>query len=97
MEVLSVEGKARLDEIMTEILSFPRNGPLMVEGFAGEGTTSQQYLVGRSRAARVEAYIITRFRLRPAYVGVVSMGAEATDQGRPGAFKEGVGIVSFYK
>jgi phospholipid/cholesterol/gamma-HCH transport system substrate-binding protein len=96
-EVLSVEGKARLDETMTEILSFPRNGPLMVEGFSGQGTTSQQYLVGRSRAARVEAYIITRFRLRPAYVGVISMGAEAPDQGRPGDFKEGVGIVSFYK
>ncbi len=48
-----MEGKARLDEAMTELLNFPRNGPLMVEGFAGEGTASQQYLVGRQRAVRV--------------------------------------------
>jgi phospholipid/cholesterol/gamma-HCH transport system substrate-binding protein len=97
VEVLSVEGKVTLDETMTELLKFPRNGPLMVEGFAGAGTAPQQYLVGRRRAVRVRTYIITRFNLRPAYVGVVSMGAEPLDGGTPGAFKEGVGVVSFYK
>jgi phospholipid/cholesterol/gamma-HCH transport system substrate-binding protein len=97
MEVLSAEGKARLDETMTELMQLPRNGPLMVEGFAGEGTPSQQYLQGRRRAVQVQSYIIDRFHLRPAYVGVISMGAEPLDQGGPGGFKEGVGVVSFYK
>jgi phospholipid/cholesterol/gamma-HCH transport system substrate-binding protein len=97
VESLSVEGKARLDEAMTELLKFPRNGPIMVEGFAGEGTASQQYLVGRQRAVRVEAYLVGRFFLRPAYVGVISLGAEPSDTGSPGGFKEGVAIVSFYK
>jgi phospholipid/cholesterol/gamma-HCH transport system substrate-binding protein len=97
VESISVEGKARLDEAMTELLKFPRNGPIMVEGFAGEGTASQQYLLSRERAVRVETYLIGRFHLRPAYVGVISMGAEPPDTGSPGAFKEGVGIVSFYK
>ncbi len=97
VEVLSAEGKARLDEAMTELLNFPRNGPLMVEGYAGEGTASQKYLAGRQRAVRVQAYIVGRFKLRPAYVGVISMGAEAADKGSPGGFKEGVGIVAFYK
>lgn len=97
VEVLTVEGKARLDEAVTELLKFPRNGPMMVEGFAGAGTVSQQYLEGRRRAARVRTYIIDRFHLRPAYVGVISMGAEPPDKGGPGAFKEGVGIVSFFK
>ena len=97
VESLSAEGKARLDEAMTGLLNFPRNGPIMVEGFAGAGTVSQQYLVGRQRAVRVEAYLVVRFHLRPAYVGVISMGAEPADKGSPGGFKEGVGIVSFYK
>jgi outer membrane protein OmpA-like peptidoglycan-associated protein len=90
------KGKRRLDEAMTQVLQFPRNGPLMIEGFTGAGTASQQYLQGRQRAARVEAYLVARFRLRPAYVGVVSMGA-APDANEVGRFKEGVGIVSFYK
>ncbi len=97
VEFLSVGGKARLDEAMTELLKLPRNGPIMVEGYAGAGTASQQYLAGRRRAVRVRTYIIDRFRLRPAYVGVVSMGAEPSDTGSPGSFKEGVGIVWFYK
>jgi phospholipid/cholesterol/gamma-HCH transport system substrate-binding protein len=97
LDVLSVEGKARLDEAMTELLKFPRNGPIMIEGFAGEGTASQQYLRGRQRAARVRTYIIGRFALRPAYVGVISLGAEPLDTASPGVFKDGVGIVSFYK
>lgn len=97
VETLSAGGKAILDEAMTEILNFPRNGPLMVEGFAGAGTTPHQYLAARRRAVRVQAYVIDRFHLRPAYVGVVSMGAEPVDAKSPGLFKEGVGVVSFYK
>ncbi len=97
VEVLSVEGKLRLDEAMTNLLNFPRNGPLMVEGFAGEGTASQQYLLGRRRAVSVQLYLIGRFHLRPAYVGVISMGAEPLDKGSPGGTQEGVGIVAFYK
>ena len=93
VETLSAAGKAQLDETMTAILRFPRNGPLMIEGFAGAGTASQRYLVARRRAVRVQAYLIDRFHLRPAYVGVIALGAEATS----GVVKEGVGIVSFYK
>jgi phospholipid/cholesterol/gamma-HCH transport system substrate-binding protein len=94
VEILSAMGKAGLDQAMTEILKFPRNGPLMLEGFAAEGTTAQQYLLARRRAARVEAYIVTRFQLRQAYLGIISMGAEPATEG---GSKEGVGIVSFYK
>jgi len=97
VEVLSAEGKIRLDEAMTEMLNFPRNGPLIVEGFAGEGTASQRYLAGRRRAVSVQGYLVVRFGLRIAYVGIISMGAEPADKGSPASFKEGVGIVSFYK
>ena len=96
-EVLSVEGKAKLDEALTEILAFPRNGPLMVEGYAGTGTASQQYLAARRRAAIAQAYIVGRFQLRPAYTGVISLGAELREGGGTGGFKEGIGLVSFYK
>jgi len=97
LEVLSAEGKVRLDEAMTELMNSPRNGPLMIEGFAPEGTAPEQYLAGRRRAIRVQAYLIDRFHLRPAYVGVVSMGADPLDKGSPGKVKDGVGVVSFYK
>ena len=93
VEALSVTGKAALDEAMAVILQFPRNGPLMVEGYATAGTASQQFLRARRRAALVRTYLIYRFHLRPNYTGIVAMGAAPVD----GATGEGVRLVSFYK
>ena len=42
-ETLSASGKQRLDEVLTEVLQFPRNGPLMIEGFSGPGSYSASY------------------------------------------------------
>ena len=97
VEVLSASAKKRLDEAMAEILQFPRNGALMVEGYAGDGSASQQYLQARSRAAHVQAYITYRFQLRPAYVGIVAMGAVPPEAGVIGPSREGVRLVSFFK
>ena len=82
---------------MAEILQFPRNGALIVEGYAGEGNASMQYLEARRRAVLVQSYITYRFHLRPAYVGAVAMGAVPKDSGKGAGFREGIGIVSFFK
>jgi hypothetical protein len=42
----------------------------------------------------VETYLVARFHLRPAYIGVVAMTAE---RDAAGVWKEGVAVVSFYK
>lgn len=96
-ERLSPEGRAHLDEAVTEIMELPRNGPLIIEGYAEEGTAAEQFVLGRQRAARVESYIISRFQLRPGYIGIVSMGTQSPRPGTAGDVKVGVEIVSFYK
>ncbi|MCX6596251.1 MAG: MlaD family protein [Acidobacteria bacterium] len=96
IQVLSPAGKRRLDEVIAEVMTLPRNGPLIVEGFAGEGTDAQRYLVSRRRSSRVQTYIIDRFRLRPTYVGIVARGAEPVAPGSA-VNKEGIAIVSYYK
>ena len=93
VELLSVTGKAALDEAMAVILQFPRHGPMMVEGYATAGTPSEQFLRARRRAALVRTYLIYRFHLRPNYTGIVAMGAAPVD----GVAGEGVRLVSFYK
>ena len=97
LELLSAAGKQKLDEAMVEILKYPRNGPLMIEGYATEGDAPQQHLVSRRRAARVQSYIIDRFHLRPTYVGIVPMGAVTPGQQIAGQTLEGVRIVTYYK
>ena len=97
VEVISESGKRKLDAAMAEILRFPRNGPLIVEGYASEGDPSEQYLQARRRAVRVQAYITERFHLRPAYVGSVVMGAVPVDGKKDAGFLDGVKIVSYFK
>jgi phospholipid/cholesterol/gamma-HCH transport system substrate-binding protein len=97
VEALSAPGKKKLDEAMTDILQFPRNGPLMVEGYSGVGSASQQYLSARRRAVLVQSYLTYRFHLRPAYVGIVAMGALPQESGVGGPSLEGVRLVSFFK
>lgn len=94
-EVISAAGKQKLDAAMTEVMRLPRNGPLIVEGYFAEGEAPQQYLGARRRAIRVQAYITDRFHLRPAYVGIVVMGAVKAQSGAE--FLNGVKIVSYYK
>jgi len=93
VEGISVAGKVAIDEAMAVILQLPRNGPMMVEGYATAGTPSEQFLRARRRAALVRTYLIYRFHLRPNYTGTVAMGAAPVD----GAAGEGVRLVSFYK
>lgn len=97
VEAISASGKLSLDAAMAEILAFPRNGPLMVEGFASGGTAAQQYLQSRRRAALVQGYITNRFHLHAAFVGIVAMGSVAPEASGTGAVLDGVGLVSFYK
>jgi phospholipid/cholesterol/gamma-HCH transport system substrate-binding protein len=93
-EVLSDEGKKRLDLIAAPYLRIAANTPLIVEGYAGEGSETEQFLRSRDRARLVRHYFIQRFDLSPTYIGAVPMGA-VRSSGPSGEFFEGVGIVYF--
>lgn len=96
-ERLSDAGKRKLDEALTDVVTFPRNGPLILEGYAYQGTDAERYLLGRQRADMVERYVVRRFQLRPGYIGVVSMSTAAPVTADANSPKSGVAIVSFYK
>lgn len=97
LERLSDEGKRKLDEALTDVVTFPRNGPLILEGYASQGTDAERYLLGRQRADMVERYAVRRFQLRPGYIGVVSMSTAAPVTADASSPKSGIAIVSFYK
>ena len=54
VEVLSAERKMRLDETMTELLNFRRNGPLMIDlGVENAGAQAGGFLTFRTRSSMV--------------------------------------------
>jgi outer membrane protein OmpA-like peptidoglycan-associated protein len=64
-ERLTDDGRARVDSAMSQFVRFPRNSPLVVEGYAHEATGDQQFLLSRRRAQLVRDYVVGKFGLDP--------------------------------
>jgi phospholipid/cholesterol/gamma-HCH transport system substrate-binding protein len=94
-EELSDQGKERLDAAMGELIQYPRNSPIVVEGYAGKGTPEEQYLRSYDRAANARQYLVEKFHLNPNYVGIMPMGA-VTANDASGQHSEGICLVLFY-
>lgn len=75
-EVLSDDGKKRLDSAMADLLRFPRDSPLVVEGYAAVGTPSP-FLASEDRAIAVRNYLVEKYRRRVDLTGTMPLGTEA--------------------
>jgi phospholipid/cholesterol/gamma-HCH transport system substrate-binding protein len=93
-EQLSEEGKNAIDRAMAALLDRSRTRPIVVEGYASEGSAADQFTRSHDRAQLVKQYLMRAFFLRPNYVGVMQMGAVASHEG-DGRFWEGVSLVLF--
>lgn len=79
-ERLTDGGKGRLDSAMSQFLKYPRNSPLVVEGYARQPATGdERFLLSRSRAALVRDYVVGKYGLDANYVATMPLGAEAPD------------------
>jgi uncharacterized phage infection (PIP) family protein YhgE len=93
-EQFSEEGKKKADEAMAALLPHAKDQPIMVEGYAGEGTAADQFLKSNERAHLIRDYLLERFALRTNYVGIMPMGSVKPEisGGQPW---EGVSVVLF--
>ena len=76
-ERLSEGGQARLDSAMSQFVRYPRNSPLVVEGYAQGATNDQRFLLSRQRAQLVRDYLVAKFALDTNFVASMPMGQEA--------------------
>ncbi len=90
-EKLTTPGEERLDKVMAEFLRYPRHSPIMVEGYATEGSLDEKYIRSHERAAAVKNYLVRKFRLDSGYVGVMPIISPPA-QDRPW---DGVALVLF--
>ena len=75
-EYLTDEGRKRIDSAMADLLRFPRNSPLVVEGYV----TSEDVdplLKSEDRARLVRDYLVDKFRRRVSVTGTMPMGLNA--------------------
>jgi phospholipid/cholesterol/gamma-HCH transport system substrate-binding protein len=76
-EVLSPEGRARIDSAMSTYLKYLPTNPLVVEGYAPAPTVSERFRLSRRRAGIVREYILGKYDVPPQTAGFIGLGTEA--------------------
>ena len=93
-EVLSVEGRSRVDSAMTTYLKYVPSNPIVVEGYSMEGTVGERYRLSRQRAGIVREYLMGRYGLMPQNTGYIALGSDV--EGSPAGKKwDGVSLTLF--
>ena len=77
LEQLTEAGRRRLDSSMADLMRYPRDSALVVEGYAQIAEGGAVHLVSAERAALVRDYLLSRFRRRATLTGVMAMGSQA--------------------
>lgn len=93
-EALTLDGQARVDSAMATYLEYLPDHPVVIEGYARAGSTSERYQRARSRAIAVREYILRRFELLPQHTGYIALGADADDS-PAGDTWDGVAVALF--
>jgi phospholipid/cholesterol/gamma-HCH transport system substrate-binding protein len=77
VEQLTEAGRRRLDSAMADLVHYPRDSALVVEGYAQVTDGGAAHLVSVERAALVRDYLLSRFRRRATLTGIMAMGSQA--------------------
>ncbi len=75
--MLSADGRARIDSAMTTYLRHLPSNPIVIEGYATEGSMGERYRLSRQRAAIVREYVLGRYSLLPQNTGYIALGSDA--------------------
>lgn len=95
-EVLTEDGKARLESAISEFLKLPADSPIVVEGYAAGATYDERYIASRRRAALARDYLVARVQLDLSRMGVMPLGNLAPGSPANGQW-DGIAIAIFLK
>ncbi len=96
-EQLTEAGRQRIDSAMSDLVRYPRDSPLVVEGYADASDAGTAYLLSYDRAEIVREYLITRFRRQVTLTGVMPMATDARLSPRGDGQWSGVALALFVK
>jgi phospholipid/cholesterol/gamma-HCH transport system substrate-binding protein len=89
-ERLTDAGKRRLDSVMGDFTRYPRDSPLVVEGYSQTAQGESAYLTSTEQATLVRDYLRDRFRRKSNLLDFIAMGDEAV--GSPSGDRRWAGV-----
>jgi phospholipid/cholesterol/gamma-HCH transport system substrate-binding protein len=97
IERLTESGRRRIDAAMADLVRFPRDSPLVIEGYAQEDQGQGVHLASADRAVLVRDYIVERFRRKATLVDTMAMGSSARHSPRGTGEFSGVALALFVR
>lgn len=94
IEMLTADGRARLDSAMATYLKYVPTNPLVVEGYDTRGTVSERFQRSRQRAGIVRQYLLGRYELSPQNTGYIGLAGDADGSPKDGVW-DGVSLTLF--
>ena len=95
LERLTAAGRRRLDSAMADFVRYPRDSPLVVEGYADAADGESAYLVSVDRAQIVRDYLLGRFRRQTTLTGIMPSSDTAPGSPRGDGRWSGVALALF--
>jgi phospholipid/cholesterol/gamma-HCH transport system substrate-binding protein len=95
-EQLTEAGRRRLESAMADLVRYPRDSPLVVEGYADGTAGEAAYLISSDRALLVRDFLLSRFRRRVTVTGMMPMSDRAVGSPR-GDRWSGVALALFVR
>jgi phospholipid/cholesterol/gamma-HCH transport system substrate-binding protein len=97
VERLTEAGRRRIDSAMTDLLRYPRDSPLVVEGYAESRGGEVSYLTSVDRAQAVRDYLVGRFRRQTTLTSIMPMSDQAPASPRGDGRWSGVALTMFVR
>ena len=94
-ERLTDEGRQRLDSAMADLVRYPRDSPLVVEGYADATEGEAPYLISVDRAQLVRDYLLGRFRRQATLTDIMALSDTAPGSPRGDDRWSGVALALF--
>jgi phospholipid/cholesterol/gamma-HCH transport system substrate-binding protein len=97
IERLTDAGRRRIDSAMGDLLRYPRDSPLVIEGYAESREGEAAYLISVDRAQAVRDYLIARFRRQTTLTSIMPMSDMAPGSPRGDDRWAGVALALFVR
>ena len=94
-ERLTDTGRQRLDSAMADLVRYPRDSPLVVEGYADASEGEAPYLLSVDRAQIVRDYLLARFRRQATLTDIMALSNSAPGSPRGDGRWSGVALALF--
>lgn len=94
-EQLTATGRQRLDSAMADLVRYPRDSPLVVEGYAEASESQAPYLLSVDRARLVRDYLLGRFRRQATLTDIMPLSESAPGSPRGDDRWSGVALALF--